>query len=126
MSLTSSYASFNYADLPLATYHADELVLAAGSRTGQLLFLKQGAVAIIRQDTQIAIVDEPGAVIGEISALLDRPHTAEVRALKPTQFYIADAALLGHSAAALYYVAGVLAQRLDVTNQALVASLRPR
>jgi CRP-like cAMP-binding protein len=91
-----------------------------------LLFLKEGAVAIVRQNTQIAIVDEPGAVFGEISALLDRPHTAEVRALKPSQFYIADAALLGYSAAALFYVAGVLAMRLDRANQALVASLQPR
>jgi CRP-like cAMP-binding protein len=70
------------------------------------------------------MVDEPGAVFGEISALLDRPHTADVRALKPSQFYIADAALLGYSAAALFYVAGVLAQRLDRANDAL--SLRPR
>ena len=91
MPVTSTYASFHYADLPLATYLADEVVLAAGSRTGRLLFLKEGAVAVIRQGTQIAIVDEPGAVFGEISALLDRPHTADVRALKPSQFYIADA-----------------------------------
>lgn len=124
MQVTSTYSSFHYADLPLATYHADEVVLAAGSRTGRLLFLKEGAVAVVRQGTQIAMVDEPGAVFGEISALLDRPHTADVRALKPSQFYIADAALLGYSAAALFYVAGVLAQRLDRANDAL--SLRPR
>jgi CRP/FNR family transcriptional regulator, cyclic AMP receptor protein len=126
MPVISTYASFNYADLPLATYRADEVVLAAGSTTGRLLFLKAGAVAVVRQGTPIAIVDEPGAVFGEISALLDRPHTADVRALKPSQFYIADADLLGHSAAALFYVAGVLAQRLDRANQALVVSLRPR
>jgi CRP-like cAMP-binding protein len=126
MQVTSSYASFHYADLPLATYRADEVVLAAGSRTGRLLFLKEGAVAVVRQGTQIALVDEPGAVFGEISALLDRPHTADVRALKPSQFYIADASLLRYSAAALFYVAGVLAQRLDHSNQALVVSLRAR
>ena len=74
MSVNSTYANFHYADLPLATYRADEVVLAAGSRTGRLLFLKEGAVVIVRQNTQIAIVDEPGAVFGEISALLDRPH----------------------------------------------------
>ena len=125
MSVISTYANFNCADLPLVTYRADEVVLAAGSRTGRLLFLKEGAVAIVRQSTQIAIVDEPGAVFGEISALLDRPHTAEVRTLVHSQFYVADAALLGHSAAALFYVAGVLAQRLDCANEALVASLRP-
>ncbi|MGA8825060.1 MAG: hypothetical protein WB613_19760 [Pseudolabrys sp.] len=51
MPVTSTYASFNYADLPLATYRADEVVLAAGSTTGRLLFLKEGAVAIVRQGT---------------------------------------------------------------------------
>lgn len=124
MLVTSTYASFHYADLPVKTYRADEVVLAEGSRTGQLLFLKEGAVAVVRQGSQIAIVDEPGAVFGEISALLDRPHTADVRALKPSQFYIADAALLGYSAAALFYIAGLLAQRLDRANEALVASSR--
>jgi CRP-like cAMP-binding protein len=125
MPITSTYGSFHYADLPLATYRADEVVLAADSKTGRLLFLKEGAVEVVRHGTQIAIVDEPGAVFGEISALLDRPHTAEVRTLVHSQFYVADAVLLGHSAAALFYVAGVLAQRLDRANEALVASLRP-
>ena len=126
MQVASPNASFHYSDLPIATYRADELVLAAGSRTGQLLFLKDGVVAVVRQGTQIALVDEPGAVFGEISALLDRPHTADVRALKPSQFYIAEASLLRFSAAALFYVAAILAQRLDYANQALVASLRER
>src|SRR5215475_4395789 len=119
MQVASPNGSFQYSDLPIATYRADELVLAAGSRTGQLLFLKEGVVAVVRQGTQIALVDEPGAVFGEISALLDRPHTADVRALKPSQFYTADAALLGRSAAVLFHIAKVLAQRLDRANAGL-------
>ena len=126
MSFNSPHAAFNYADLPLATYRAGEVVLPAGSRTGRLLFLKEGTVAVVRQRTQLAIVDEPGAVFGEISALLDRPHTADVYALVPSQFYVADAALLGVSAAALFYVAATLAHRLDRANEALVSSLQSR
>jgi signal-transduction protein with cAMP-binding, CBS, and nucleotidyltransferase domain len=78
MSFTSTYAAFSYADLPLASYRAGEDVLVGGSTTGRLLFLKQGAVAVTRQGTEIAIVDEPGAVFGEVSALLNRPHTADL------------------------------------------------
>jgi CRP-like cAMP-binding protein len=126
MSLTSTNADFNYAGLPLATYPAGESVLVAGSSTGRLLFLKDGAVAVVRQGTEIATVDTPGAVFGEISALLNRPHTADVYALKPSQFYVADAALLRSSAAALSYVAVALARRLDRANDALVASLQSR
>jgi CRP-like cAMP-binding protein len=126
MSVTSTYASFNYSDLPLVTYHADEVVLVAGSRTRQLLFLKEGAVAVVMRGAQIAIVDEPGAVFGEISALLDLPHAAEVRTLGPSQFHVADAALLGHNAAALFYVARILAKRLDRANEILVALFQSR
>jgi len=126
MSFTSAYAGFNYTALPIATYRAGEDVLVGGSTTGRLLFLKQGAVAVTRRGTKIAIVDEPGAVLGEVSALLNWPHTADVCALEPSQFYVANAGLLGRNAAALFHVAVVLAQRLDRANQTLVASLRSR
>jgi hypothetical protein len=35
--------------LPLVTYQAGENVLTAGSRTGRLLILKKGAVAIVKE-----------------------------------------------------------------------------
>ena len=37
---------------------------------------------------------ESGAVFGELSVLLDQPHTADVRALEASQFHIADAATI--------------------------------
>jgi CRP-like cAMP-binding protein len=39
-------------------------------------------------------VAEPGAVFGELSVLLDQPHTADVRALETSQFHIANATTL--------------------------------
>src|SRR5262244_3848024 len=80
------------ATLPLAIYQAGETVLAAGSRSGRLLILRKGAVAIVKDTIEIAKVAEPGAVFGELSALLDQPHTADVRALETSQFHVADAA----------------------------------
>jgi CRP-like cAMP-binding protein len=124
VSFASTHPGFNYANLPLATYRAGEDVLINGSTTGRLLFLKQGAVAVTRQGTEIAIVNEPGAVFGEVSALLNQPHTADVCAIKPSQFYVANTGLLYGNAAALFHVAVVLARRLDRANEALVASLR--
>jgi CRP/FNR family cyclic AMP-dependent transcriptional regulator len=67
------------ATLPLATYQAGETVLSAASTTGRLLILKEGAVAVIKEGLEIARVTEPGAVFGELSVLLDQPHTADVR-----------------------------------------------
>ena len=109
------------AALPLVTYQAGETVFAAGSRTGRLRILRKGAVAIVKEGVEIAKVTEPGAVLGELSALLDQPHTADVRALETSQFHVADAAaLLAQDPIALLYVATVLARRLDGANQALI------
>ena len=64
---------------------------------------------------------EPGVIFGEISALLDQPHTADVLTLEPSQFHVADAAaFLVQDPAALLYVATTLARRLDDTNQAFL------
>ena len=106
------------AELSLVSYQAGEIVFAAGSKTGLLLFLKKGTVAVIREDVEIAKVMEPGAVFGELSALLDQPHSAEVRALEASQFHVAGAAVMQDPIAVLY-IATVLARRLDATNQAL-------
>jgi CRP/FNR family cyclic AMP-dependent transcriptional regulator len=109
------------AALPLRTYQAGEFVLAARSTTGQLLILRNGVVAIVKGGIEIAKVAEPGAVFGELAALLDQPHTADVRALETSQFYVADAAaLLVQDPTTLLYIAAVLARRLDSANQALV------
>ena len=111
--------------LPLATFQAGETVLAAGSRTGQLLILKRGAVAIVKDGIQLARVAEPGAVFGELATLLDQPHTADVRALETSQFHVADAAaLLVQDPTMLLYVAA-LARRLLAANQAFI-ELRSR
>ena len=109
------------AALPLKSFRADETVLAAGTRTGQLLILKSGAVSVSRGGTTIATVSEPGAVFGEMSVLLDQPHAADVRTLEASQFHVADAvALMANDSAALLYVAMVLARRVDLANHALL------
>jgi CRP-like cAMP-binding protein len=66
-------------------------------------------------------VAEPGAVFGELSILLDQPHSADVYALERSQFHVANAAtLLEQNPIATLYVATVLAHRLDSANHALI------
>jgi CRP-like cAMP-binding protein len=108
------------ASLPLATFRAGETVLAEGSKSARLLILKKGAVVILKDAVEIARVEEPGAVFGELSALLDQPHTADVRALQDSQFHVADAALLGQDPVTVLYVARILARRLVAANRGLV------
>src|SRR6201981_2795838 len=96
MSLILNKATFqnSLATLPLVTYQAGETVIADGSRTGRLLILNKGTVAIVKEGTEIAKVAEPGAVFGELSVLLDQPHAADVRALEDSEFHVANAATL--------------------------------
>jgi CRP-like cAMP-binding protein len=109
------------ADLPIVTYQAGETVLTAASTTGRLLILKNGAVAVVREGVEIGKVAKHGAVFGELSVLLGRPHTADVIAVETSEFYVANAAtLFMKDPAVLLYVAGILARRLDRANQALI------
>lgn len=109
------------ARLPILTFHPGEIVLAAGSTTGRILVLRQGAVEILRDGIQIARVTDAGAVFGELAALLHKPHTADVKALEESEFSVADATtLLTESPTTLLYVAALLARRLDGANTALL------
>src|SRR5262249_56923939 len=67
------------ARLPVVTHRAREVVLTAGSKTGELLFLRSGAVEVVKDGVQIASVSAPGSVFGELAVLLDQPHTADLR-----------------------------------------------
>jgi len=106
--------------LPIATYQAGETLFATGTTTGRLLILRKGAVMVEKEGIEIAKVSEPGAVFGELSALLHQPHTADVRTLKASEFRVARAELLEQDPAILLYVATILAQRLNLANQSLV------
>ena len=91
-----------------------------GTKTGRLLILKSGAVGIFKGDVEFAQVAEPGAVFGELSALLDAPHSADIRTLEASEFHVADAAALLQDPTALLYVTTVLARRIDAANQGLL------
>ena len=123
MSFIPDLATFkrSLASLPVSTFEPGQTVLAAGSKTGQLFILREGHVEVIRDGLQIATVSEPGAVFGELALILDKPHTADVRAIERSEFHIAKASsLLGEDVAALLYVSAILARRLDAANEVIV------
>jgi CRP/FNR family transcriptional regulator, cyclic AMP receptor protein len=108
------------AALPVASYGAGETVFTAGTKTGRLLILKSGAVSIMKGEIEFAQVNEPGSVFGELSALLDAPHSADVRTLEASEFHVADARTLLQDPVALLYVTVVLARRIDAANHGLL------
>ena len=113
------------ASLPVETYRQGELVLRGGSATGKLLIMTAGAVEVVRGGVRIAEIAEPGAVFGDLAVLLDQPHSADVRALQPSTFHVADGrTILRIDPAVALYVAVVLAQRLETVDGLLVEAKR--
>ena len=122
-SLIPDVAAFErrLAGLPVVKHSASEVVLAAGSKTGRLLFLRSGAVEVIKDGVKIAKVSAPGSVFGDQAVLLDQPHSADVRTLEQSEFFVADApAMLAGDPTVALYVAAILARRLDAANQTLI------
>ncbi|SRR6266404_1409539 len=109
-------------DLPLRTFAAGEMVLTEGQRSGLLYVLASGAVEVLKDDVQINIVSEPGTFFGEVSVLLDEPHTASVRAVEPSTFYVADdpLAFVGSRPEVALAISRLLARRLHFVTTYLV------
>ena len=93
-------------------------VLHEGGRTGHLFVLIEGRLEVVKGDTVVATIVEPGAVLGEMSVLLDTPHTATVRAAQDSAIYEIDdaASFLRQQPAVSLMIARMLAQRLNVAN----------
>ncbi len=95
-----------------------DLLIRQGESTGHLYVLIDGRLDVFKGDTVVATVAEPGAILGEMSVLLDQPHTATVRAAADTKIYqIDDAALfLREQPEVALLVATQLAQRLNAAT----------
>ena len=106
----------------LEKFAAGEEVIRQGDQTGCLFFLMEGTVEILRDGVSVATASEPGVVFGEMSALLEVPHTATVRAVGPCTFCVVpdSRAFLESSPSVSHSVCKLLAHRLNVVNKYLV------
>jgi CRP-like cAMP-binding protein len=101
---------------------AGTLLLSEGTTSGRLFVLAEGSLEVMRGDTRVAVVSEPGAFFGEMSVLLNVPHTATVRALAPSTVYAFDDAstFLRSDPDITLILARMLAQRLNAATTYLV------
>jgi len=97
---------------------AGTLVIHEGGTTGHLYVLIEGRLEVLKGDTIVAVITEPGAVLGEMSVLLDQPHTATVRTAADSIIYeFSDgASCLREQPVLALLIARLLAQRLNVAN----------
>jgi CRP-like cAMP-binding protein len=103
-------------------FESGETIVPEGARLGKLFILIEGQIEVIRRDTQVTHVDEPGSIFGEMSVLLDMPHSATVKALSRVDAYDIDDALsfLESNSDVAIHLATLLARRLYYTTTYLV------
>jgi CRP-like cAMP-binding protein len=71
-------------DLPRRTVASGEPLLIEGMHPVPLFVLIEGALEVRKNGTQVAVLNDPGACIGEMSLLLGLPASADVIAVAPT------------------------------------------
>lgn len=91
-------------------------------RTGLLFVLVEGAVEVIKDGVSVATTSEPGAIFGDLSALLGGSHTATVRAVRASSFHVVmnPREFLEQNPPACLHLCELLARRLDAVNKYLV------
>jgi CRP/FNR family transcriptional regulator, cyclic AMP receptor protein len=110
------------AGLPEVTHLAGSVVLQEGVVHGLLFVLVDGAVEVSRMGIPITVVDHPGAIFGEMSALIGGPATATVTAVRDSRLRRSDDphGFLGSHPGVGNAVATVLARRLDTITRYLM------
>ena len=95
-------------------FAAGEVILEEGGKGGQLLFLAEGAVEVVKEGVQIATTSQPGTVFGVFSLLPDGRDIATIRALQPCVFRVVQnpRAFLRESPLVCWHVCETIAQRL--------------
>jgi CRP-like cAMP-binding protein len=66
-------------------------LFSEGDRSFEMYILLSGRVEILKNSKRIAIVEEEGSYLGELSTLLEIPRTATVRTLSHCKFVVVNA-----------------------------------
>ncbi len=104
--------------LPEAQFAADDCLIQEGGPGGNLYVLISGEVVVLKGETEVARVSQPGSVFGEMSALLGLPYSASVRAVGPVRAHLSENAadFIAANPAVALHTARILAQRLHAAT----------
>lgn len=110
--------------LKLDWFPAGYVLIPQGDKLGKLFVLREGEVQIERDGTYISSTGQPGSIFGEMSLLLDIPHSATVKAVTDIQVFVIEDALqvLEANPGWTLQIARLLAQRVDATTRMLAQS----
>lgn len=99
-----------------------ETLIEESIRTDRLYVLKSGAFQVVRNGVRIVSITEPGAFMGEISAVLGSAPTASVVATESSVVHVVDqaSASVQRQPDLTYAIARLLARRLSAVTAYLV------
>ena len=108
--------------LPELQVPAGTVLIEEGVPMGRIYVLKRGAFQVVRTGVRVVAITEPGAFVGEISALLGSAPIADVVASQESTVHvIEDAEIAARRDPALTYaIAQLLARRLQAVTSYLV------
>ena len=76
--------------LPAVAFERGSVLITEGKGRGPLFVLVSGSVDVLRGGIKVARIETPGAIFGEMSALLDMPHTATVQAVSDVRVHMIE------------------------------------
>jgi CRP-like cAMP-binding protein len=91
-------------------------------RTDRLYVLKSGAFEVVRDGIRVVLINEPGAFLGEMSAVMGSAPTASVVAAEDSTVHVMDeaSAAVQRRPELTYAIAQLLARRLSAVTSYLV------
>jgi CRP/FNR family transcriptional regulator, cyclic AMP receptor protein len=98
------------------------VLIPEGGKLGTLFVLREGQLEVVREGRRVSLIGQRGSIVGEMSVLLNSPHTATVRAITPVEVFVIPDAIKFLETRPLWtlQLARLLAQRLNVTTAALI------
>jgi CRP/FNR family transcriptional regulator, cyclic AMP receptor protein len=109
-------------DLPEMRVAKGKSLIEEAVRTDRLYVLKSGAFEVVRNGIRVVMISEPGAFLGEISAVLGSEPMASVVATQDSTVYAIDdaSASVQRLPELTYAIAQLLARRLSAVTAYLV------
>jgi CRP-like cAMP-binding protein len=109
-------------DLPELRLASRDVLIEEGVRADRLYVLKTGAFEVVRNGVRVVMIAEPGAFMGEISAMLGSVSTASVVAMEDSTVHVVENAssAVRRRPELTYAIAQLLARRLTALTAYLV------
>lgn len=110
----------------ITTYSDQEVIIEEGKKSQRLFILVRGKIEIVKDGATIAILTDPGSLLGEMSLLNDTPHSATCKSCGDSELYsIVDGkSFLYQNPQIFWLVSKDLANKLQLTTQCLASFSR--